>query len=327
MRDAFLHLAPYFLKYYPGGADALRLVVDESFHDLLVGIEPDEPGIVVRSGPSHGWRVSDLAYELFVTTFKVVDEGGRYAGMVTILKPSAGMSSLMSIAATLDTSYLQRLETLAFPSRRRSAVLMADMVGSARLSRRLSTEAFYELSAALLRVGDECIMSAGGIVGRHAGDGMVGFFPAENDAATSDAARRCIEASRSLRLATSGAVADVLRRKRKDSAVIFRHGLHWADRAYIGRIFTRGRIEVTALGQEVAEAARIESCAREGATLASKDLLEQLTHEDAALVGLDLRGLRYRELGSLKTARQKAIRDASEILVCTLDKPRRRKSR
>ena len=55
--------------------------------------------------------------------------------------------------------------------------------------------------------------------------------------------------------------------------VSLRFGLHWGATLYMGRILTRGRSEVTALGDEVNEAARIEACATAGRTLASKPIL------------------------------------------------------
>jgi len=62
-----------------------------------------------------------------------------------------------------------------------------------------------------------------------------------------------------------------------DESVTFRFGLHWGARLYVGQSQTAGRSEVTALGDEVNDAARIEACASGGRTLASKDLLESLT--------------------------------------------------
>jgi hypothetical protein len=55
----------------------------------------------------------------------------------------------------------------------------------------------------------------------------------------------------------------------------------------IGRIITGGRSEVTALGDEVNETARIEACATGGRTLASKSLLERLNRADAETLGVD----------------------------------------
>ena len=86
----------------------------------------------------------------------------------------------------------------------------------------------------------------------------------------------------------------------------------------MGRILTRGRSEVTALGEEVNEAARIEACATGGRTLASKSLIERLNREDAALVGIDPAHTSYTQLGDLDTATDKARRDAPAIPVCDI---------
>jgi class 3 adenylate cyclase len=51
-----------------------------------------------------------------------------------------------------------------------------------------------------------------------------------------------------------------------------RFGLHWGATLCMGRILTGGRSEVTPLGGEVDETARIEACATRGRTLASKSL-------------------------------------------------------
>jgi class 3 adenylate cyclase len=73
-----------------------------------------------------------------------------------------------------------------------------------------------------------------------------------------------------------------------------RFGLHWGATLYVGRILTSGRSEVTALGDEVNEAARIEACATGGRTLASKSLVDRLNGPDAEALGLDTRHLTYR---------------------------------
>jgi class 3 adenylate cyclase len=43
--------------------------------------------------------------------------------------------------------------------------------------------------------------------------------------------------------------------------LVMHFGLHWGATLYVGQIATSGRTEVTALGDEVNEAARIEACA------------------------------------------------------------------
>lgn len=73
--------------------------------------------------------------------------------------------------------------------------------------------------------------------------------------------------------------------------VILRFGLHWGANLYVGQIATSGRTEVTALGDQVNEAARIEACATGGRALASKDLIERLDANDAATLGTTSTGL------------------------------------
>ena len=65
------------------------------------------------------------------------------------------------------------------------------------------------------------------------------------------------------------------------SDVSMRFGLHWGATLYVGRLMTSGRAEVTALGDEVNEGARIEACATGGHALASKNLVERLQPHDA----------------------------------------------
>jgi class 3 adenylate cyclase len=164
-----------------------------------------------------------------------------------------------------------------------------------------------------VRAADRCVIDAGGIVGRHAGDGVVAFFLAETTGSESAAANACITAARALR-DTLPHIAD--RSEIPDVEISLRFGLHWGSTLYIGSILTRGRSEFTALGDEVNEAARIEACATGGRTLASKALIERLNRADSAALGLDSRHATYSLLSELPTATEKARRDAPLISVC-----------
>jgi hypothetical protein len=79
-----------------------------------------------------------------------------------------------------------------------------------------------------------------------------------------------------------------------------------------------GRSEVTALGDEVNEAARIEACASGGRLLASKELVERLNADDATALAIDPGRVMYTQLGDLDSATEKARRDAPAIAVCDL---------
>ncbi len=97
-----------------------------------------------------------------------------------------------------------------------------------------------------------------------------------------------------------------------------RFGLHWGSTIFMGNIGTVARSEVTALGDEVNEASRIEACASGGRMLASKPLVERLTDADAREVAIDTAHVAYTQLAELATATDKARRDAPAIAVCEL---------
>lgn len=86
----------------------------------------------------------------------------------------------------------------------------------------------------------------------------------------------------------------------------------------MGQLHPGGRLEVTALGDEMNECARIQESARNGAILVSKALLEHLTEQDAGSVGIDPDKQIYRPLGELDTAPEKAKRDAGALPVTDL---------
>jgi class 3 adenylate cyclase len=156
------------------------------------------------------------------------------------------------------------------------------------------------------------VIEAGGLVGRHAGDGFVAFFLAEHAGSESAAARSCIAASQNLRAALADVAQDC---GLEAGEVTLRFGLHWGSTLYVGQVMTQGRSEVTALGDEVNETARIEACASGGRALASKALVERLAPHDAAAIGIDVALATYAPLSELATATEKARRDAPAIPV------------
>ena len=83
----------------------------------------------------------------------------------------------------------------------------------------------------------------------------------------------------------------------------------------MGQVVTGGRLEVTALGDEVNECARIQESARDGTVLASKALIERLDPEHARRVGIDPDTVAYCTVGELPDATEKAVRDAGSIPV------------
>jgi class 3 adenylate cyclase len=247
-----------------------------------------------------------------IVALRVRDSAGQIVGTVAMEKPQVGMTMIGMFTAFGDVGHLQRMNGLSTPSRRPAAVLFADLEGSAKLSKRMPTPAFFKLVRRLTRAADKCVIDEGGLVGRHAGDGFAAFFVAGDAESESTAARACISAARALQEAMS-TIAE--RHELPVEDVVVRAGLHWGSKLYIGSIVTPGRTEVTALGDEVNEAARIEACATGGRLLASKDLIERLDGPDAARLGIDAARITYKQLGDLDTATEKARRDAPTIPV------------
>jgi class 3 adenylate cyclase len=311
-RAHFLGLGPYLLASTPGGREELRRVVDPEFANLVDELQPEDPP--AAWAPSRlSSTVAGLDAAASYALFRISDAHGHVAGFCSVSKPAAGMSQLAAAVHTADPAHLERMQAVEHADRRPAALLMADVEASSPLARRLSTASYFAFVRRWIRAADQCVVDAGGIVGRHAGDGIVAFFLPETIGSESAAARSCIIAARALRDTLSEIAA---RTEISASELSLRFGLHWGATLYIGRILTAGRSEVTALGDEVNEGARIEGCATGGRMLASKPLIERLNRADADALGIDTGHTTYTQLADLATATDKARRDAPSIAVC-----------
>jgi class 3 adenylate cyclase len=304
------HLGGWVLADTPGGAAALRAELAPELHAVAGALRPrDDPALsFVAEGMAIGHSV-----DVPVSALRLRRDDGSLAGTLMVFKPAAGMATLAAATSMGDPRHFALVQRVSKAGRRPAAILFADLEGSSALARRLSTASYFAVGRRLVRAADACVIDAGGLVGRHVGDGIVAFFPAETAGSESAAARACISAARALRTALAG-VAE--RSGLEPEEVVLRFGLHWGSTLYIGAVTTGGRSEVTALGDEVNEAARIEACATGGRALASKDLVERLESADAAALDLDPDRAQYTALANLATATEKARRDAPAIAVC-----------
>jgi class 3 adenylate cyclase len=134
------------------------------------------------------------------------------------------------------------------------------------------------------------------------------FLTADFDGSESGAARAAIETARAIRDGSEQLGTG-------DVEVKVNVGVHWGATLMVGQVATSGRLEVTALGDQMNEGARIEAAATGGAILASKDLIERLDPSDAQATSIDLDAIAYSTLGELAGASDKAIRDAGTIPV------------
>jgi class 3 adenylate cyclase len=156
------------------------------------------------------------------------------------------------------------------------------------------------------------VIAREGIAGKHAGDGGSALFlAAESGGSESAAARATIDAARAIREGAEDLGPD-------DVTVKLNIGVHWGATLMVGQVATRGRLEVTALGDQMNEGARIEAATKDGAVLASKELIERLDSGDAEAVGVDPNAIAYTPLGEVEGAGEKTIRDAGAIPVVAI---------
>lgn len=225
-------------------------------------------------------------------------------------------AGLLAMVTRGRLTHFERMARLVEPGRRAAAILFADIQASGTLSRRLPSSTYFDFIRAFSTASDEAIIDGGGIVGDHAGDGMTAFFVVDDFGSASRAVRAAIEVGRRLQAGITRAGSAV---GLAQDEVRLRVGAHWGGTLYMGQVITGGRLEVTALGDEVNECARMEQTATGGALLASKALIERLDPDDAAAVGIEPSRMAYRALGDLDAADEKTIRDAGLIAVTRID--------
>jgi class 3 adenylate cyclase len=310
-RAQFAAIGGWALTDVPGGRAALAELVAPELRDLVDGLAPLLAPAVSFVQMSTGFGRATL--EVWATGVRIHAADGRLAGIALLYKPAVGMATLGAVAVKGDLEHFARMRGVSRPARRPAAILFADLEASSGLARRLSTAGYFAVGRRFVGAADRCIVDCGGLVGRHVGDGVGAFFLAENAGSESAAARACITAARDLQRAMAGVAA---RSELEHDDGVLRFGLHWGATAYVGWITTTGRSEVTALGDEVNEAARIEACASGGRMLASKNLIERLDAYDAAALGIDPDRVTYTPVADLSTATEKARHDAPAIAVC-----------
>ncbi len=304
---------PLMIEHTPGGLEAMREMVSDDLKPLLDGLKPsrvpawtsvvDFTGEPIGIGPVRYFGVRPR------------DTDGNPMGAI-YLYGSSLPASLLTLVARGDPQMFERMARLVEPGRRRAAILFADLQASGALSRRLSSAAYFTLIRDLTTEMDKAIIEECGIVGKHAGDGVTGFFLDDDAGSPSSAAARCIAAAQRVRAATGDLSDSIAALEPGDLRINI--GLHWGGTLYMGQVVTGGRLEVTALGDEVNEAARVQQAARDGAVLVSKSLIEHLDDHDARATGVDPHGVTYRALAELAPGSEKIVRDAGTLAVTAL---------
>ena len=311
----FLDIAPYFLEELKRQGIDIHEIAVEPFRDLIDGLEPKElpyvfsshfdylePGAPEELEPS---RVDAIATRINDDNGELI---GCWVGTDMHVAPN-----LVSLLARGDQEMYQRMANLVEPSSRQAGILFCDVVGSTDLSRKLASAAYFKLIRRLWTGIDSAVARNRGIIGKHAGDGASAFFLVDDLGSPSSSAGAALRTAREIHSFSAETFADAL-----DSPCIMRVGLHWGGSLYMGQLIPGGRLDVTALGDEVNECFRIQEVAATDQTLASKQLLEQLTDDDAAALGLDLEKLSYKTVGEFPNVSEKATRDAGTIPVASV---------
>jgi class 3 adenylate cyclase len=330
--QAFQNEMPVMIEGTPGGKDALLEMIaaaaplalsEEAVTDdviqMFLQMEPVRPPSVWTNfldfvqGDLPPVQVTEVQIKLFDK------ETGEFIGRAFLYGPALP-ASVLSLVARGDEQMFQRMSRLVDPGRRQAAVLFADLQASSVLSRRLPSSAYFKLVRAITTAMDEEVVRNTGIVGKHAGDGVTAFFLSDDLGSPSRAARAAIEAGRAMVEGARAAASEI-----KDETglielddCLVNVGIHWGGALYMGQLVTGGRLEATALGDEVNECARIQETAREGQILASKALVERLTDDDARSVGIDPDGVLYSTVADMPDVTAKAVRDAGGIPVTPL---------
>ncbi|HYH89033.1 MAG TPA: adenylate/guanylate cyclase domain-containing protein [Solirubrobacteraceae bacterium] len=295
----------------PGGADAIRAMLPDAEARALGPFEPQEPRTLWWGELTYLQPGLPPAQTRYVTFALTEPDGGRIGWAIVYLP--AAPASIVSLITRGNQGMFARMAELLHPARHETAILFADIQASSQLARRLSSQRWFELIRDFSTEADNAAISRTGIVGRHAGDGMTAFFLAEQAGSRAAACAAALEAGREI---VEWSPPGMERGEVKINA-----GVHWGGALYLGQVVTGGRLEVTALGDEVNECARIQQSARDGVLLASKPLVERLDHEHAQASGLDPLTITYRTVGELPGVTPKAVRDAGGVPVVAV--PRR----
>jgi len=250
---------------------------------------------------------------------RVHDDDGELLGYVFLY----GLDVPASISVLLmrgDRTMHERMAALVQPGPRSAAVLFADLEASGSLSRQLPSPVYFRLVRDIRTALETEVAGCGGIVGKHAGDGVTAYFMAEQLGSPSRAARAALETAKGLPGRAHDAAAQISDEGLpvEPAAARLKVAAHWGPRLYVGQVASQGRLEITALGDEMNEAARLEQSAQGGQVLASKPLIERLDEDDASALSLDPARVSYRALGDIEGVSEKAKRDAGSIAVADL---------
>lgn len=320
--ESLMELMPRAMSYIKGEFDfaeeRARELVPEHLWPFYEAADP-RPSSSMFSGrfmytvPG----LPDIPVEFLIFAIRGADGRFNGAGCVSQmgLRPT-----LVSLLSRGDEGMYERMAHLQEPRRCQGAILFADLEGSTRLSRSLSTSTYFRLIRTLATAMDNAIASNGGVVGKHAGDGVSGFFLISDNEDPAEIADGAMAAAREIQAASTDAIAALSKETNVDPKEFGMNvGLHWGASLFVGQLVPGGRLDITALGDSVNECARVQEAARGGDLLASKHFLEHLSARAISDAGLDLDTVIYKAIAEMDGVSEKAARDAGSIPVTRID--------
>lgn len=304
-------VGPYFLGDMRARGVPLEDVLPAGLVPLAEQLESSTPPAVFGSEFAyvHPDGVEELGGYVVKMLLVRTQEASGGTGWTVLFDIDVG-PQLVSLLARGDTTMYERMARLVQPGRQPAAILFCDLAGSTTLSRRLPTAEYFRLIRRLWTAIDGAVADGCGIVGKHAGDGASAFFLAGDLGGDSQAARAAIATARTIHELSAEIFRDVT-----EGDCLMKVGVHWGASLYMGQLVPGGRLDVTALGDEVNEAARIQEAASGDTTLASKQLIERLAAEDATDLGLAPDDITYQLLEEVAPDRPKVVRDAGAVAV------------
>lgn len=281
--------------------------------ERFLGFEPVEPPIAWAGKFSTTFSDGSEA-NVGRLVVRLLAADGSLAGIIGLYVGGGLRGSVQAMLSRGDDGMFERMAALTEPARRPAAILFCDLEASGVHSRRLSSKAYFELIRRLTTEIDAAVIANDGIVGKHVGDGVTSFFLAEQVGGEARAAEAALRAA--IAIGRGAASIDV-----GGSELAVNVGIHWGGTLVIGQVVTGGRLEVTALGDEVNQAARVQETARGGQILATKDLLERLDPAACDELGIEPDAMSYEILGEIEGVGEKARRDAGGLAVTDVRRP------
>jgi class 3 adenylate cyclase len=308
---------PFFLDPDGGNNEALAELLNDEQKPILHECVPAE-------APAIWTSTLDFTRGEFFGLFsylgsRINDDNGEHIGYMILYKLDVP-AAIGALLMRGDQALHERMAALVKPARRPAAVVFADLEASSQLSRRLPGTVYFRLIGNIRTALDDAVARLGGITGKHAGDGVIGYFLSEQIGTGARAASAALETALRLPQLAYRAAAELA----DDGLPIapencrLKVAVHWGPNLWVGQIASQGRLEITALGDEMNEAARIEQSASGGQILTSKALLERLDMDDATRLNIDPARVQYRFLTEIEGVTEKATRDAGALPVAEI---------